>query len=123
MSHDQRQSDRDRTVRFWTALIIYAGAGWAAVEVFLAAREQFLLPEALDTVVVGLFIAGFLATVILLKARVTTAVPPILQALRAFAVVLLLAALALLVAYWLEPNQAEQAAALVAGTHPSHFPD
>ena len=123
MSHDQRKSDRDRTVRFWTALIIYAGAGWAAVEVFLAARDQFLLPDALDTVVVGLFIAGFLATVILLKARVATAVHPILQAFRAFAVVLLLAALALLVAYWLEPNQAERAAALVAGAHPSHFPD
>jgi len=123
VSRDQRQSDRDRTVRFWTALIIYAGAGWAAVEVFLAARDQFLLPDALDTVVVGLFIAGFLATVILLKARVTTGVPPILQALRAFAVVLLLAALALLIAYWLEPNQAERAAALVAGTRPGHFPD
>ena len=123
MSHDQRQSDRDRTVRFWTALIIYAGAGWAGVEVFLAAREQFLLPDALDTVVVGLFIAGFLATVILLKAPVTTAVPPILQALRAFAVVLLLAALALLIAYWLEPDQAEQAGAMVARLYLGHFAD
>ena len=96
-------SRRARTVRFWTALIIYAGAGWATVEVMLAAREHFLLPETLDKVVIGLFISGFIATVILLKTRVASSTHAILQAFRAFAVVLMLAALALLVAYWLEP--------------------
>lgn len=106
-------SRRARTVRFWTALIIYAGAGWATVEVMLAAREHFLLPETLDKVVIGLFISGFIATVILLKTRVASSTHAILQAFRAFAVVLMLAALALLVAYWLDPERGGVAAAQI----------
>ena len=99
-------SQRARTVRFWTALIIYAGAGWATVEALPAVREHFVLPRTMDKVVIGLFIAGFVATIILLKTRVTSSTHAILQAFRAFAVVLLLAALSLLVAYWLEPEAA-----------------
>jgi hypothetical protein len=85
-------SQRARTVRFWTALIIYAGAGWATVEALLAVREHFVLPRTMDKVVIGLFIAGFVATIILLKTRVASSTHAILQAFRAFAVVLLLAA-------------------------------
>ena len=114
MDESLHTSQRARTVRFWTALIIYAGAGWATVEAMLAAREHFLLPETLDKVVIGLFIAGFLATVLLLKTRVASSTNAILQAFRAFAVVLLLAALALLVAYWLEPDRSGVAAAKIA---------
>lgn len=114
MDESLHTSQRARTVRFWTALIIYAGAGWATVEAMLAAREHFLLPETLDKVVIGLFIAGFLATVLLLKTRVASSTHAILQAFRAFAVVLLLAALALLVAYWLEPGGTRVAAAQIA---------
>ncbi len=113
MDESLHTSQRARTVRFWTALIIYAGAGWATVEAMLAAREHFLLPETVDKVVIGLFIAGFLATVLLLKTRVASSTHAILQAFRAFAVVLLLAALALLVAYWLEPGATRVAAAQI----------
>lgn len=106
-------SQRARTVRFWTALIIYAGAGWATVEALLAVREHFVLPRTMDKVVIGLFIAGFVATIILLKTRIASSTHAILQAFRAFAVVLLLAALALLVAYWLEPEAAGVVAAQI----------
>ena len=114
---DQHQTgQRARTVRFWTALIVYAGAGWATGEALLAAREHFLLPDTMNTVVIGLFVAGFLATVLLLKTPVTGADAPILQAFRAFAVVLMLAALALLIAYWLEPGDAERITKVVMHT-------
>jgi purine-cytosine permease-like protein len=114
---DRHQTgQRARTVRFWTALIVYAGAGWATVEVLLAAREHYLLPDTMNTVVIGLFVAGFLATVLLLKTRLTGADYPILQAFRAFAVVLMLAALALLIAYWLEPGDAERITKVVLHT-------
>jgi purine-cytosine permease-like protein len=114
---DRHQTgQRARTVRFWTALIVYAGAGWATVEVLLAAREHYLLPDTMNTVVIGLFVAGFLATVLLLKTRLTGADHPILQAFRAFAVVLMLAALALLIAYWLEPGDAERITKVVLHT-------
>lgn len=120
---DMRETGRrELTVRFWTALIIYAGAGWAAVELLLAAREYFGLPDTLDRVFIGFFVAGFLATVILLKTRIAGAHHPILQAFRAFAVVLLLAALALLIAYWLEPAQAAEASSIVAGAEPVPYP-
>ena len=103
--NDRNSLDRRaKTVRFWTALIIYAGAGWATVEVLLAVREHFGLPEALGSVFIALFVAGFLATIILLKTRIAGDAPPVLHALRAFAVVLLFAAIALLVAYWLAPE-------------------
>ena len=95
---------RARVVRFWTALIIYSGAGWASVEILLAVRVHYGLPALVDVVIVSLFVAGFLATVLLLKTRVASGPSPILQAMRAFAVVLMLAAIALFIAHWLQPD-------------------
>jgi tetratricopeptide (TPR) repeat protein len=107
-------SRRTQTVRFWTALVIYAGAGWAATEMLLAVRQQYRLPESLDTVVIALFVAGLLAMVLLLKTRVVADAPPILHALRALAIVLLFAAAALLVAHWLQPSDGDDAVQSVA---------
>lgn len=97
---------RARTVRFWTAVIIYAGAGLATVELLLAVREQFQLPEALIGVIIAIFLAGLVAMILLLRTSIAEGGSPILHGLRAFAVVLIFVAMALLVAYWLSPESA-----------------
>jgi len=97
---------RARTVRFWTAVIIYAGAGLATVELLLAVREQFHLPEALIGVIIAIFLAGLAAMILLLRTSIAAGGSPILHGLRAFSVVLIFVAFALLVAYWLSPESA-----------------
>jgi len=52
------------------------------------------------------FVAGLLVTVLLIKTRIAGSGPPILQALRALAIVLVFAAMGLLVAHWIELGSA-----------------
>ncbi len=113
MTDDRATGQRARRVRFWTAMIVYCGAGWLAAELLMSAREIFRLPEFLDVVFTALFLAGLLATVLLLKTRVAAGGSPMLQALRAFAVALLLAGAALLASHWLLPAGAVEATSSV----------
>ncbi len=96
------------------ALAVYAGVGSATTLLLLAARAESGLPDALDTGFIGVFVAGFIATILLMKTRIAGGGPPIFHALRALAVALVIAAMGLLVAHWIElgnPTAHAQAAA------------
>jgi len=88
--------------RTWLAIAIYAVGGWTAVQLLLAARAESGLPDALDTGFIGVFVAGFVATILLMKTRIAGGGPAIFHALRALAVALVIAAMGLLVAHWVE---------------------
>jgi hypothetical protein len=90
--------------RLWTTLAIYTGAGFLTVQLLTTARQHFGLPDSLDSGLLAVFVAGFLAMIMLLKTRIAGGASPILHALQAVAVVLLFAAAGLLIAYWLEPT-------------------
>jgi TolB-like protein len=49
-----------------TALALYTAVGWMAVEILFAIRERFSLPAVLDQLVLGVFIAGFVAVALIL---------------------------------------------------------
>jgi len=102
MEYGHHISTSGRGHRTWLAVAIYAAGGWTAVQLLLAARAESGLPEALDTGFIGVFVAGFIATILLMKTRIAGGGPPILHALRALAVALVIAAMGLLVAHWIE---------------------
>lgn len=88
------------------ALVVYAGAGWVAVEILAGVREYAGLPENLDNGFIAVFLAGFVAMIALLKTHIAGGGPPILHALRVVSVVLMFAASGLLVAHWFNPHSA-----------------
>jgi hypothetical protein len=102
MENGHHISTTGRGNRTWLAVAAYATGGWIILRVLLAARAESGLPEALDTGFIGVFVAGFLATILLIKTRIAGAGPPILHAMRALAVALAFAAMGLLVAHWIE---------------------
>lgn len=102
MENAHHISTSRRGHRTWLAVAIYAAGGWTAVELLLAARAESGLPDALDTGFIGVFVAGFIATILLMKTRIAGGGPPIFHALRALAVALVIAAMGLLVAHWIE---------------------
>ena len=76
-------------------------AGWAAVEILLAVRERFVLPASLDGLVLGLFVAGFVACALLLATGRLARRSPLFSAGRILAAATVGSAVTLGVAYWL----------------------
>lgn len=113
MQYEYEHRSGARVSRFWATLLIYAGAGLAAVQALLIAREHFDLPQTIASGFIAVLVGGFLATFMLLKTRFAGGGSPILQALQAVAVILLFAAAGLLIAYWLEPAVPALVAVLV----------
>ena len=103
MTHREDIAGWARGHRLWTTLAIYAGTGLLTVQLLTTARQHFDLPDGLDNGLLAIFVAGFLAIILLLTTGIAGGASPILHALQAVAVVLLFAAAGLLVAYWLEP--------------------
>ncbi len=95
-----------RSHRFLIALVVYAGAGWVAVEILAGVREYAGMPEDLDKGFIAVFLAGFVAMITLSKTHIAGGGPPILHALRVISVVLMFAASGLFVAHWLNPHSA-----------------
>ena len=80
---------------------MYLAAGWAAVEILLAVRERFGLPDSLDGPVLALFVAGFVACALLLATGRLTRHSPLFSAGRILAAATVGSAITLGVAYWL----------------------
>ena len=97
MSNDNQR----RTI--WAGLFVYAVAGWLAVEILFAVRERIDLPQTVEPVVLGLFVAGFLATALLGILRRRDKSSPLVQSLQFLGVAAVCSALALGVAHWLQP--------------------
>jgi len=98
----------------WPALLAYAAAGWATVEILLGAGERFGLPQFVDRIVLGMFLAGFVATVLLLKFRTGSSRSPLVRVAGVFAITLLCSALALGLARWLAPADSSADVASIA---------
>ncbi len=91
-----------RVRSIWTALAIYALAGWATVEIALVVRERLGLPGIVEPIMLGLFAAGFLATILLASLRWRQHITPIAQGLQLVAITIACAAMAIGVATWLQ---------------------
>ena len=50
-------TDNSSRKAFWTALVVYAGVGWAAVQILFGIRERLDLPVVIEPVILALFIA------------------------------------------------------------------
>lgn len=97
--NDSHEDGHNRST--WTALALYAAAGWAAAEVLLAVRERFGLPDALDNIVLGLLLAGFAAIGLLFATGRLAKRSPLLSIARILAVAVVVSSVALGVAAWL----------------------
>ena len=118
MGNRYQSLTKPRGDRMWVAIAIYAGCGWVALRLLSAARAESNLPAVLDTGFLWIYLSGFLVTVLLIRTGIAGGGPPILHALRALAVALVIAAMGLLVAHWIEIGGATahaQAASRQAG--------
>ena len=98
----QKDSHEDgRNKSTWTALALYAAAGWAAAEVLLAVRERYGLPDALDSIVLGVLLAGLAAIGLLFATGRLAQRSPLLYVSRVFGTAIVAALVALGVAAWL----------------------
>jgi tetratricopeptide (TPR) repeat protein len=88
-------------------MLLYLGAGWVVAEILLAVRERFALPESLDNVVLGIFIAGFVACALLLATVNASRTSPLASTSRVLAIAMTGSAIAIGVSAWL--GQSEQA--------------
>jgi tetratricopeptide (TPR) repeat protein len=104
---DDMQPERGRV---WTALLLYLAIGWAAAEIFLTIRDRFALPEALDSVVLAIFISGFVAFALLQATGRAGRKSPLLYAGRLLAIAFAGSGIAIGLSAWL--GQSEQAAEL-----------
>src|SRR5512137_138201 len=97
---------KDRSARgavTWTALLAYAAGGWALVEILLGIAERFGLPGYVERIVLGLFLAGFVATVLLLRFRPASQRSPVARVAGVLAIALVCSGVALGLARWLAP--------------------
>ncbi len=92
--------------RFAIGLAVYAVAALVAVWILTALRQHAGLPDSLDTGLIAIFVAGFVALITLVKTHIAGGGPPIFHALRVVSLVLLFTASGLLVAHWLNPANA-----------------
>lgn len=104
MGDEDSNSTWTRSHRFGIGLVVYAVAGWVAVRILAAMREYAGLPDNLDSGFIAVFVAGFVAMIILVKTHIAGGGPPIFHALRVVSLVLLFTASGLLVAHWLNPD-------------------
>ncbi|MGB5690957.1 MAG: hypothetical protein WBM45_16925 [Woeseiaceae bacterium] len=98
----------------WAGLAVYALAGWAAVEITLVVRERLGLPGIVEPIVLGLFAAGFLATVLLTSLHRQPDISPLKRSMGLLAATIACAAVALGVAAWLQvPGDASEELSIV----------
>ncbi len=97
-----------------TALLAYAAAGWALVEILFGIAERFGLPGYVDRIVLGLFLAGFVATVLLLRLRTASQRSPVVRVAGVLAIALVCSGIALGLARWLAPSTSTADVASIA---------
>jgi tetratricopeptide (TPR) repeat protein len=84
-----------------TALALYTAAGWVAVEILFAIRERLGLPEVLDDLALGIFIAGFVVTALTLATGRTRQYSPLVATGRVLAIATIGSATAFGIGIWL----------------------
>ncbi|MDH4029949.1 MAG: hypothetical protein OEU49_03770, partial [Chromatiales bacterium] len=97
---DDRHRDAPARTRA-AAIALYIAAGWMAVEILFAIREQLGLPAVLDNLVLGVFIAGFVATALILATRTRRRRQSLAYSGRILAIATIGSAVAFGVAVWL----------------------
>jgi TolB-like protein len=86
-------------------LLAFAAAGWAAVEILLGIAGRFGMPPYVDRIVLGVFVAGLVATGLLLRFRPASRVSPPVRVAGVLAITVLCASLALGLVRWFEPDE------------------
>lgn len=112
MNSNDGKNKRYRSI--WAGLFVYAVSGWFVVEILLAVRERFELNEMVEPVVLGLFIAGFVATALMVGLRRRHKQSSLVQSLLILGVVALCSILALGIFRWLQPPVSLESAASIA---------
>lgn len=102
MNTSNKDNKGGRLNSVWAGLVVYALAGWAAVEIVFVIRERLDLPGILEPIVLGLFAAGFLATALLAGLRRRQNVTPVVHGLQLLTATIACAAVALGMATWLQ---------------------
>jgi TolB-like protein len=114
MNENDKRRVKAQHGKIWFALIAYLVSGWAVVEILFVVRERFSLPQSLESLVLGLFLAGFVACALLLRMRRSHQHAPLMTVATIISIALVTAALAMIIANWLQPVDSESDISSVA---------